>query len=139
MDAALASGDAPSGRRKVDEDVVAQGSGLSSVPAAREHAVVNEATHATVATFRMDMSRGDLQRQGLHDHIVPRVRRHPGFVSGTWMLDREAATSLAVITFASREAAESFQDNVRANATNQAAAGVELVDIRLVEVEASAS
>ena len=100
---------------------------------------MGEATHATVATFRLDMSRADLQRQGLHDLIVPGVRRHPGFVSGTWMLDRDAATSLAVFTFTSREAAESFRGNVRANAANQAAVGVELVDIRLLEVQASAA
>jgi hypothetical protein len=55
------------------------------------------------------------------------------------MLDRDAATSLAVITFTSREAAESFRGNVRANAANQAAVGVELVDIRLLEVQASAA
>jgi hypothetical protein len=56
---------------------------------------VSEATHATVATFRIDISRADQQRQGLHELIVPGVRRHPGFVSGNWMVDREAATSLA--------------------------------------------
>ena len=99
---------------------------------------MSEATHATVATFRMDPSRADVQRRGLRDRIVPGVRRHPGFVSGTWMVDRDAATSLAVITFTSREAAESFRDNVRDNAANQAVVGVELVDIRLLEVEANA-
>ena len=99
---------------------------------------VSEATHATMAPFRMDGSRADQQRQGLHEIVVPGVRRHPGFVSGTWMVDREATTSLAVITFTSREAAASFQGDVRGNAANQAAAGVELVDIRLLEVEASA-
>jgi hypothetical protein len=107
--------------------------------AVREHSVVSEATHATVATFRMDMGFANVQRRGLHDHIVPGVRQHPGVISGTWMLDRAAATSLAVITFASREAAESFLGNVRDNAANQAAVGVELVDIRLLEVEVSAS
>jgi hypothetical protein len=99
---------------------------------------VSEATQATVATFRMDMSRADEQRQGLHEHVVPGVRQHPGFVSGTWMLDRDAGTSVVVITFASREAAESFRGNVVDNAPNQAAVGIELVDIRLLEVEASA-
>jgi hypothetical protein len=99
---------------------------------------VSEATHATVATFRMDLSRAEAQRKGLRDRIVPGVRQHPGFVSGTWMFDPDAETSLAVITFASRAAAESFRGNVRDNAANQAAVGVELVDIRLLEVEASA-
>jgi hypothetical protein len=99
---------------------------------------MGEATHATVATFRMDMTRVDEQRQGLHDRVVPSVRQHPGFVSGTWMLDRDTATSVVVINFASREAAESLRENVIGNAANQEAAGVHLVEIRLLEVEASA-
>lgn len=99
---------------------------------------MSEATHATVATFGRDLRREDVQRQGLHEHIVPDVRSHPGFVSGTWMLDRDAGTSVVVITFASREAAESFQGVVRDNAANQAAVGIELVELRLLEVEASA-
>jgi hypothetical protein len=86
----------------------------------------------------MEMSRVDEQRQGLHGRVVPGVRQHPGFVSGTWMLDRDAGTSIVVITFASRETAESFRDNVMENAVNQAAVGIELVDIRLLEIEASA-
>lgn len=99
---------------------------------------VSKATHATMATFRIDPSRADQQRQGLHELIVPGVRRHPGFVNGTWMVDHDTATSVAVITFTSRETAESFRRNVQGNAANQAAAGVELVDIHLLEVEASA-
>ena len=99
---------------------------------------MGEATHATVATSRVDMSRADVQRQGLHERIVPGVRQHPGFTSGTWMLDPEAATSLAVITFASREAAESAGSDVRDNAANQAVVDVELVDIRLLEAASAA-
>jgi hypothetical protein len=80
---------------------------------------------------------GAQQRRGLHDFIVPSVRQHPGFVSGNWLLDREAGQSVAVITFTSREAAESLRENVENNAANQTAAGVELIDIRLLEVQAS--
>ena len=54
-------------------------------------------------------SRVDAQRQALHDRVVPSVRQRPGFVSGTWRLDRDAETSVAVITFASREAAVPFR------------------------------
>ena len=99
---------------------------------------MSEATHATVATFRMDMSRLEGQRRGLHDFIVPSVRRHSGFVSGHWLLDREAGRSVAVITFTSREADELLRENVKDNAANQAAAGLDLIDIRLLEVQASA-
>jgi hypothetical protein len=86
----------------------------------------------------MDMTRVDDQRRGLHDRIVPSVRQHPGFVNGTWMLDRETAMSVVVINFASREAAESLRENVINNAANQEAAGIHLVEIRLLEVQASA-
>ncbi|MDD7927512.1 hypothetical protein [Actinomycetospora chibensis] len=53
------------------------------------------------------------------------------------MMDREARESVAVVTFTSRDAAEAFRRHVADNAENQAAAGVELRRIRLVEVEAS--
>ncbi len=44
-----------------------------------------------------------------------------------------------MITFESRDAAEALRENVRNNAANQAAAGIELIEIRLLEVEASAN
>ena len=95
-------------------------------------------THATIATFRMDMSREDEQRRGLREFLVPRVSQHAGFLGGNWMLDREGEESVVVITFSSRDTAEAFQKNVEDNAAHQAAAAIELVSIRVVEVTASA-
>ena len=95
-------------------------------------------THATVATFRMDLSREAEQREGLTRMIVPGVRSSPGFVTGYWTLDRSTSESVALITFDSIEAAESLADNVRANAPHQMAVGIELISIRVVEVSASA-
>jgi hypothetical protein len=99
---------------------------------------MSEATHATMATFRMDMSREDEQRRGLREFLVPRVSQHAGFLGGHWMLDREAQESVVVIIFSSRGAAEAFQTNVERNAANQAAAAITLVKIRVLEVTASA-
>jgi hypothetical protein len=99
---------------------------------------MSQPTHATIATFRMDMSREDEQRRGLREFLVPRVSQHTGFLSGNWMLDRDAAESVVVVTFSSRHAAEAFQKNVEGNAANQAAAAIELVKIRVLEVTASA-
>jgi hypothetical protein len=99
---------------------------------------MSEPTHATIATFRMDMSREDEQRRGLHEFLVPRVSQHAGFLGGSWMLDREAEESVVVVTFSSRDTAEAFQKNVESNAANQAAAAIELVKIRVLEVTASA-
>jgi hypothetical protein len=99
---------------------------------------MSEPTHATIATFRMDMSREDEQRRGLREFLVPRVSQHAGFLGGNWMLDREAEESVVVVTFSSRHAAEAFQKNVEGNAANQAAAAIELLKIRVLEVTASA-
>ena len=99
---------------------------------------MNGPTHATVATFRMDLSREAEQRAGLDQLIVPGVRASPGFVAGTWTLDRDAGESVVLVTFDSVEAATSFAGNVRANAPHQIAVGIELVSIRIVEVLASA-
>jgi hypothetical protein len=103
-----------------------------------QHGRMADATHATVATFRMDLSREDEQRAGLLHVIVPGVRDSPGFVTGCWTLDRETSESVVLITFESAECAEALASNVRANASQQAAVGIELVSIRVVEVSASA-
>jgi len=99
---------------------------------------MSKPTHATMATFRMDMSREDEQRRGLREFLVPRVSQHTGFLGGNWMLDRDAEESIVVVTFSSRHAAEAFRKNVQNNAANQAAAAIELLKIRVLEVTASA-
>ena len=99
---------------------------------------MNTPTHATLATFHMDLSLEAEQREGLNRMIVPGVRASPGFVAGCWTMDRAASESVVLITFDSLEAAKTFADNVRANASNQMAVGIELVSIRIVEVAASA-
>jgi hypothetical protein len=86
----------------------------------------------------MDPDRLDAEQEALHRFIVPSVRSSPGFVSGTWTLDRGAAESLVMVTFASEADAEAFIGNVEANAPNQGAVGVELRSIRIVEVAATA-
>jgi hypothetical protein len=86
----------------------------------------------------MDPAKEAAQRQGLHDFIVPSVRQAPGFVAGYWTLDRDSSESVAFILFDSRDAAGNFAENVRANAPNQVAVGIELLSIRVSEISASA-
>ncbi len=95
-------------------------------------------THATLAVFRMDLSRAEEQQAILDDVIVPGVMKTPGFVAGYWTLDREAGESTVLVTFESAVDARNFAAGVEANAPNQAMAGLELVSIRIVEVVASA-
>src|SRR5687767_12115901 len=94
-------------------------------------------THATLATFRMDLAREAEQRAGLEQMIVPGVRAAPGVVSGHWTLDREESQSIVLITYSSREAAEPMAENIRGNAANQARSGLELLSLRILEVVAT--
>ena len=53
-------------------------------------------------------------------------------------MDRDTNESVVMITFDSTDDAEAFASNVRANSHQQAAVGIELLSIRVVEVTASA-
>jgi hypothetical protein len=98
----------------------------------------SSATHATLATFLMDLSRETEQRAALNQFIVPGVRQFPGFVSGHWTVDRATSESVVLITYESLDAAEAMAENIRGNAANQADAGLELVGVRILEISASA-
>lgn len=96
-------------------------------------------SHATLATFQMDLSREADQRAGLEQMIVPGVRRHPGFVAGTWTLDRAEATSYVMLTYDSLDAAESMTANILDNAAGQRAVGIDLLSVRVLEISATAT
>jgi hypothetical protein len=95
-------------------------------------------THATLATFRMDPAREAEQQEGLQKMILPGVRGHPGFVQGTWTLDRQTSECFVMLTYESRESAESMRENIVGNADNQRFVGIELVEVRVLEVSATA-
>lgn len=95
-------------------------------------------TYATLAHFRMDLTREAEQRAGLEQMIVPGVQRHPGFITGTWTLDRHTAESFVMLTYESQESAEAMRTNILGNAENQRHVGVELIDVRLLEISANA-
>lgn len=96
-------------------------------------------THATLATFRMDLTREAEQRAGLEKMIVPGVQRHPGFIAGTWALDRGTAENFVMLTYESRDSAEAMRTNIKSNAENQRHVGIELIAVRVLEVSASAT
>jgi hypothetical protein len=85
----------------------------------------------------MDLDREAEQRAGLEQMIVPGVRNAPGVIAGYWTLDRSTAESIVLITYDSSTAAENMAANIRANADNQKAVGIELVSVRTVDVIAT--
>lgn len=97
-----------------------------------------DATHATLATFQMDLSREGEQRLVLENVIVPGVMASPGVVSGHWTIDRTTSESFVLLTFESAEHAQAMAANVVGNAENQRAVGIELSSIRILEISAVA-
>lgn len=95
-------------------------------------------THATLAIFRMDLTRETEQRDGLERMIVPGVQRHPGFIAGTWTLDRDSAESFVMLTYDSLDSAEAMRTNILGNAENQRHVGIDLIGVRLLEISAFA-
>ena len=104
----------------------------------RQDLVMAAPTHATLATFKMDLSREAEQREGLQRMIVPGVRQFPGFVTGHWTVDRETSESLVLLTYDSVAAAQAMAENIRGNAENQRHVGLDLIEVRILEVVASA-
>jgi hypothetical protein len=96
------------------------------------------ATHATLATFQMDLSREGEQRLVLENVIVPGVMASPGVVSGHWTIDRTTSESFVLLTFESAEHAQAMAANVVGNAENQRSVGIELSSIRVLEISAVA-
>ena len=65
---------------------------------------------------------------------MPGVRQGPGVLAGHWTLDRSTSESIVMITYGSLVAAGAMAANIRANAENQKAAGLELLSVRVLEV-----
>jgi hypothetical protein len=93
-------------------------------------------THATAATFHIDLANEAAQRAALENVIVPGVRATRGVDAGTWTLDRERAQTLVLLTYDSLEAAEAMAANIRGNTESQRASELELIDVRILEVVA---
>jgi len=92
-------------------------------------------THATLATFRVDLAREAEQREGLERMVVPGVRQFPGFVAGNWTIHRQTSESIVLLTYDSLTAAETMAENIRGNAENQRHVALELIGLRQREAE----
>jgi len=88
---------------------------------------------AVIGTWRRDPEQADRADEVLTSRIVPWVRNLPGLVKGYWA-DSEGDRSHTCIVFAERAAAEAFAADVRGNTANQAASGIEAVDLVVAEI-----
>jgi len=71
------------------------------------HAIIHSMKIHDVAGAR------ELVADRLSNDVVPRVSKMPGFVRGTFLSDADAGTSVAVVVFETRDAAERVAAHLR--------------------------
>ena len=112
---------------------------IPSTPIRHHAQMATDPSHAVISTFDVDPARREEQDFGLRNVIVPGVVGAPGFVSGIWTLSEDGTKSTVLVAFIGEDAARAFQASVRANAANQASAGLTLTDSVVAAVGAFAS
>ncbi len=90
--------------------------------------------HAVIGGFSMDPAKVALQRQELHQLIIPMVKELPGFVNGYWSYQPGDAKSYSYIVFETEAQAQRLLEVVRANVAQQDAAGVAIGWLEVVEI-----
>jgi len=72
---------------------------------------------------------------GLHDHLIPAIKRMPGFVSGTWLLGGADGRGLSLTVWATEDDANAFATRFEVGTSPQIGAAVTRSEVR--EVAAS--
>ncbi len=93
--------------------------------------------YAVVGIWQRDEQQSDAQLQVLREQIVPNVGRSPGFVAGYWTYDHSTGKDHTMIVLDSEEAALAFKAGVEGKSQNQAALGLTVELLTVVEVLAS--
>lgn len=93
--------------------------------------------YAVVGIWQREEQQSEAQLQFLRERIVPNVRQSPGFVAGYWTHDHNTGKDHTLIVLDSEAAALAFKAGVEANSQNQAAHGVALELLTVVEVVAA--
>jgi len=96
--------------------------------------------HAILIVTKMDTQQYDRQRRELEERIVPFVKNQPGFVSGTWLYDRDGGSASSMLVFDSADNARRLGDIVRQQIADPSArdSGVQFESIVVGEVQAQA-
>ncbi len=94
--------------------------------------------YAVVGIWQRDERASEAQLQVLREQIVPNVSRSPGFVAGYWTHDHSTGKDHTMIVLDSEAAALAFKAVVEGNSRNQAALGVTMELLSVVEVVAAA-
>ena len=91
--------------------------------------------HAVVTTVNIAADQFENARKALHETVVPRVKKAPGFVRGVWTIDAGRRSGTSMILFNTKSDAENALQQMR---SNPMPSGVTLnsADVREVLAEA---
>ena len=91
--------------------------------------------YAVVGTVAIAPGQFENARKALHDDVVPRVRKAPGFVKGYWTIAGDRANGVSMLLFNSQADAENAAKMARGNPMPS---GVTFTSIDVREVVAEA-
>ncbi len=96
--------------------------------------------YAAVGVWNMEAENWEEQQRGLHEDVIPMVKKIPGFVSGYWMADETARKTYTTSVFEDEAAAQRFASFVLGEMRQgkQAEAGIKNESITVVKVLAEA-
>lgn len=95
--------------------------------------------YALVSVWTMAEGRLDDQLRGLHDQVVPRARKLPGFVAGYWTRDRVTGKAHGLGVFENEADARHLKEFIEGDTKRAAEAGMTYDSLAIVEVLASAT
>ena len=91
--------------------------------------------HAVVVTVSIAAGQFEASRKSLHDEVVPRVSKAPGFVKGYWTVAADAGRGMSFVLFKTGPDAENAAKMVRSTPTPP---GVTVTGVEVREVIAEA-
>ncbi|HKR30302.1 MAG TPA: hypothetical protein VJT08_07485 [Terriglobales bacterium] len=91
--------------------------------------------HAVITNVKIASGEFDNARKSLHETVVPRVSKAPGFVRGVWTVDAGRSVGISMVLFNTRADAENAVQQMRSNPMPP---GVTLNNAEICEVVAEA-
>jgi hypothetical protein len=95
--------------------------------------------YALVTVWTMAEGRLNEQLRGLHNRVVPRVSKLPGFVAGYWNRDPVTGKAHGLAVFENEAEARRLKEFIEGDTKGAAEVGVTYDNLAIVEVLASAT
>lgn len=69
--------------------------------------------YAVVVTVNIAPGQVDASRKALHEQVIPRVSKAPGFVKGYWTAGTDPERGMSIVLFGTKADAENASNTIR--------------------------